>query len=358
MFKRLGTILALVLLSTASVSACSNADPAADSESEAGSLRLPVVSADGVYRLRQAVFVVTGSTGATLTLDGDANGAANELLVDLEPGNYTVELRDGWSLERLAEGGEATTIQGALLSPNPTSFEVRHNRTSEVVYSFGSDQGTVSFGSGKATISIDVVSSTPVSNCDVVQQTGCASGQSCLLRDESGATFCADAGSLPADGECDSEQCVPGAQCLAVNGSSTRVCSRFGNPSVSTLGCVCHPLSIAPNVGVCDAAPPGACNPLTQTGCSQGQGCHYESGPYGTCGNAGSTSIGQPCSGDVCAPGLECYGDDPNTGLLGTCYAFCTGIDTFCGPIPTPPWYSVLGYCRNIGPGALGLCRP
>lgn len=359
MLKQLGICLALAMFSTATLSACSNTDVAGDTDSATGTLRLPVVTPDGVYRLRQAIFVITASNGATVTLDGDADASANELRADLEPGNYTIELRNGWSLEHLDEGGAATVVAGALLSPNPTSFEVRHRRTSDVVYSFGSDEGTVSFGSGTAAISIDVASTTPASNCDVVHQTGCASGQSCLLRDDSGSTFCADAGSQPVGAACDSEQCVPGAQCLAVEGSNTRVCTSFCDPSSTRFGCVCHGLSIASNVGVCEAPPASACDLAAQTGCDEGLACQYDGGPYGTCGTPGELVAGQTCNGETCAAGLECYGDDANSGASGQCWSFCTNIGSYCGTIYNSYWgFYQSAYCRDVGRGTLGSCQP
>ncbi|HTV21049.1 MAG TPA: hypothetical protein VMG12_20330 [Polyangiaceae bacterium] len=237
---------------------CSANDAAtlAPADRASGQIHLPLVTPDdGAFRLRQASFTIDDSAGnLVLTLDSDADPDATSLDAELGQAAYSIELLDGWSLEQLAEDGSSTAVAAALLTTNPTDFEIHDGGVTNILYQFATNSGVVSFGAGTLDIGVDVTTQAGLPGCDLLDRNSCPSGQSCLLRDGSGETFCADSGSLPIGSPCSSDQCVAGSQCLAIEGSTERVCTRFCNPA-STF-CGCRSLSTDENVGVCDPSLP------------------------------------------------------------------------------------------------------
>jgi hypothetical protein len=305
--------------------------------------------------LRNAVFEVSDAAGAIVMLDSEADPDAEKLEAALDQGEYSISLLSGWSLERLESDGSATVVHAALLTQNPSTFSVRHERVTALTYTFATATVEVSFGEGSARIVVDVSDGAPASGCDVRSSSGCSSGQACLLDVENGDTYCASPGTLPVGSACGSEQCVAGAQCLDV-GDGQAACRRFCDPSLPVFGCSCRALSVAENVGVCEDDVAGACDLLAQSGCADGEACQYQGGTSGTCGIPGGGTVGSSCLGETCLPGLECHGDEPELGFTGTCARFCDIRVGGCGYVYSP-WYTNT-YCRDTGRANLGLCLP
>jgi hypothetical protein len=348
---------------TALCGACSNsgdgrAQEALEQHAESpGTLRLPIVTPSGAaFRLRNAVFEVSDAAGTIVTLDSEADPDAEKLEAELDQGEYSISLLADWSLERLESDGSATAVHAALLTANPSTFSIQHQRVTALTYAFATATAEVSFGEGSARIVVDVSEGAPGSGCDVRSSSGCSSEQTCLLDLENGDTYCASPGVLPAGTPCSSEQCVAGAQCLDVGDGQT-ACRRFCDPSSPTFGCSCRALSIGENVGVCGDDVAGACDLFTQSGCAEGEACQYQGGTSGTCGVPGSGAVGSSCLGETCSPGLECYGDEPEFGITGTCAQFCDTRVVGCGYYVSWPWHSYT-YCRDTGRANLGLCLP
>ena len=113
---------------------------------------------------------------------------------------------------------EVNGINAALVTANPTRLDVRDSEVTELVYTFATTDGVITLGSGAISISVDVVRPEALAACNLASDyygSGCPSGQTCLMADEGGRTFCATPGPLPVGAACDSQQCVAGAQCLA-----------------------------------------------------------------------------------------------------------------------------------------------
>jgi hypothetical protein len=320
----------------------------------AGTLRLPLVTrSNAAFRLRNAVFEVSNVAGTMVVLDSEADPDAEKLEVELDQGEYAISLLSGWSLERIESDGGATAVHAALLTPNPSTFSIRHERVTALTYAFATESAEVSFGEGSARIVVDVSAGAPASGCDVRSASGCSSGQTCLLDVATGETYCATPGTLPVGSPCSSEQCVQGAQCMDA-GDGQALCRRFCDPSSSLFGCSCRSLSVSEGVGVCEDDPVGACDLFTQTGCAEGEACQYQGGTSGTCGIPGGGAVGASCLGETCLPGLECHGDEPELGFTGTCARFCDTRVGGCGYVSSP-WYSYT-YCHDTGRANLGLC--
>jgi hypothetical protein len=316
-----------------------------------GSLRLPLVTPDvDKYRLRTAIFDVARSGAPIATLDSEDDPNADALTLELSPGQYTITLRDGWSLERLGSGGGGdagvTVVRAALVSANPARFTVRNDRVSNVAFTFTTTGGTVTFGEGAVNVRLGVADPTTLASCDIANQSGCNSGQHCLLADDQGGTFCASPGDLELGEPCSSEQCVFGAQCLALDSSAPdeSVCTALCNPAFPPFGCDCRGLSIGDDIGVCGPPPEGACDLLEPASCPAGETCQFPGGSFGVCGEPGPLQEGQSCFGEVCGAGLDCFGDDPQSGFSGTCFRFCDLRAPECD------------FCFDVGTGQAGRC--
>jgi hypothetical protein len=324
-------------------------DPAssAGAEDGIGSLRLALVTAETArFRLRNAVFDITRAGTLVVSLSSEAaDPDAEELTATLSQGRFSVTLRDGWTLERLPDDGSpAEPVRAALITPNPTDVSIRDQRETTVVYNFTTALGAVSFGRGSVDVRIGLVDPSSLASCDIVNQSGCASGQTCLMADDGGRTYCATAGTLPAGAPCSSEQCVLGAQCLEIEGAAP-VCVAFCNPLAPTFGCDCQGLSFDDALGVCGPPPTGSCDLLAQSGCAEGEACQLPSGSaFGVCGQPGTLGERESCFGEVCGPGLDCLGDDPALGFAGTCFRFCDLSAPSCD------------FCVDVGTGSVGRC--
>ena len=323
------------------------AEPAPASVEELGSLYVPLVTPDAVkHRLSHAVFEITRAGTPVASLDSQEEPDAVALTAELNPGQYQVRLADGWVLEQLGADGSAAPVRAALISPNPASFEVSNGRVTNVAFTFTTSSGTVTFGEGSVSIRLGVADPASLSSCDIANQAGCAAGQHCLLADDSGQTFCASPGETPVGAACSSEQCVFGAQCLSLDASKPGAssCTQLCNPSFPPFGCDCVGLSFSDEVGVCGPPPASACDLLDPASCPDGQACQLPGGSFGVCGAPGALEEGAPCSGEECAAGLDCFGDDPAAGFSGTCYRFCDLAAPVCE------------FCFEVGTGSIGRC--
>jgi hypothetical protein len=319
----------------------------ADGEAS-GSLSLALVTpARPTFRLRTALFDVETLVGGLLdTLSSDASPEATALELELPRGTYQVELRDGWAIERI-DGDASSLLPAALLTPNPTSFEIVPARSTEVLYRFATSDGELEFGHGQVSIAFDVTSTTSLSSCHPLY--GCSSGQTCLVADSSGRTFCAHPGHLPVGAACQSEQCVSGAQCLGLDeqDADDRTCVKFCNVRGPEFGCNCLALGFDADVGVCGPLPANACDLLGESGCPEGQACQYHGGGWGTCGTPGTVAEGGACTSEECAAGMRCHFDEPGF-MRGHCRRFC---DT-----QAPSGSSDCPYCYYAETGTAGLC--
>lgn len=314
---------------------------------EVGSLSLPLVTPDtGRFRLRNALFNITRSGAPVVTLDSEVDPDAEALTTDLNPGQYVIDLADGWSLEELLPDGTATPVRAALITPNPASFSVRNERTTVVAYTFTTANGQVTFGEGAVSVRLGVADPASLGSCDIANQSGCLAGQHCILGSAEGDTFCATPGDLPVGAPCSSEQCVFGAQCLALDlsapGDST--CTQLCNPAFPPFGCDCRGLSFSEDVGVCGPPPAGSCDLLDSSSCGEGLACQFQGGSFGVCGTPGDLGQGSSCFGEECQAGMECFGDDPEFGFSGTCLLFCDLQAPACE------------FCFDVGTGNAGRC--
>ena len=119
------------------------------------SLGLAGQGATGViYRLRDATITVAG---AASTRDWHTEDDPDQTVLsdEVAAGDYSVQLHDGWRIERL-NGTAATTVAARLVSDNPAAFSVVASRRTSVVLRFRVDGDTVAMDGGyDLTISVD-----------------------------------------------------------------------------------------------------------------------------------------------------------------------------------------------------------
>ncbi|MBN2529569.1 MAG: polysaccharide deacetylase family protein [Deltaproteobacteria bacterium] len=123
-----------------------------------GKMLLPIsgTSNSGVdYRLSTGEFTITG--GAT-PVSISASDYLNQTTayIDLEAGDYSIGLADGWILERL-DGSNWVPVTANLTSPNPVPFTIAANQIAPVVFVFSTDGQNIPVGNGTLALSIDVV---------------------------------------------------------------------------------------------------------------------------------------------------------------------------------------------------------
>jgi hypothetical protein len=171
-------LCALGVLGLAACQAPATNAPTTTLDQGALTLSLIGVSPRGdTYRLRNAIFDVSGcpdsSNGMYPGGLGGTGGSVNQLCTAVSlstedapdattitqrvlPGSYTVSLRDGWRLERLAGMTWEPVQTVVLISPATQYVYVWDQSYVEVRYSFGVDGTLIDFQHGDIAITIDV----------------------------------------------------------------------------------------------------------------------------------------------------------------------------------------------------------
>lgn len=100
-----------------------------------GQLQLGLSSGigDAQYKLVNASFAIEGT--AQLTLNSDDEPESDTLLRALPAGPYSVELLDGWQLERYGSGG-SQRVPAELSSNNPLTFSITAGALTTLTFQF------------------------------------------------------------------------------------------------------------------------------------------------------------------------------------------------------------------------------
>jgi hypothetical protein len=121
-----------------------------------GQLRLGLSSGIGEkhYRLTHATFSIEGAAEITLDSDDPASDVVQRALPE---GGYSVQLLDGWQLER-ASSGLGEPVAAELSSGNPLPFSIAPGELTTVTFQFRTlgDEGPESGGDGEVRIAIEV----------------------------------------------------------------------------------------------------------------------------------------------------------------------------------------------------------
>jgi hypothetical protein len=101
------------------------------------SVEIPLIQtgSDGaVYRLSAAVFEVTAPDNTVQQLDGNVDQPS--LVLQLVPGNYSVHLLPGWTLQRSTDQTTFTPVEAILGSQNPQVIDVFPDNAQQVLFRF------------------------------------------------------------------------------------------------------------------------------------------------------------------------------------------------------------------------------
>lgn len=177
--------------------------------------------------------------------------------------------------------------------------------------------------------------------CDVLRQTGCSPGESCLPNGDDAT--CRDHGDKVEGEVCDRGECGLGLRCWRQPVSGLDRCGRICTvPHDCTCGAdeSCVPLDEVP-FGACMAG--ASCDPVADTGCGAGETCYLTTfGP--TCANnSGTLPEGRACEESTeCMAGHFCFSA---MGLGRRCQRTCELRDLSC--ICTTGGFSEeYGYCQ------------
>jgi hypothetical protein len=120
------------------------------SESTEGTLVLPIqVQVNGMtYRLNTATFEVVGAETVELTTPNPPSGTV--LREALEPGEYSVELVQGWVVERQMGAAFQAISESVITSMNPVSISVVRGQNAPVGFVFDAGGVMVDFGQAAA----------------------------------------------------------------------------------------------------------------------------------------------------------------------------------------------------------------
>lgn len=107
------------------------------SEPLTGQLELPLVQPGPhgeIYHLANATFDIAGGSGFAQTVTG---GDETSIVLSVPPGPTTIELHDGWTLERSVDGGHNfAPVQALLGSPNPMFARILANQPAIIEIAF------------------------------------------------------------------------------------------------------------------------------------------------------------------------------------------------------------------------------
>ncbi|MFK8002087.1 MAG: hypothetical protein AB8H86_21010 [Polyangiales bacterium] len=178
--------------------------------------------------------------------------------------------------------------------------------------------------------------------CDVLQQTGCDPGESCLPSADDAS--CRAHGDRSEGEVCSRGECGLGLRCWRQPASGVDRCSRIcTTPHDCTCGANarCVPLEEAP-FGACMNG--ASCDPVANTGCGAGQTCYLSSfGPACTA-ESGSLMPGAMCDESTdCEPGYSCANV---LGMGARCRRVCELSDVVTCICTNIGFSDEYGYCQ------------
>jgi hypothetical protein len=89
-----------------------------------------------VYRLRSAVFMVTGPETKTITGPTDPADTLAAITTQFLPGQYSITLETGWQMWVIPTSGSPVAVPSTLISPATITFNVTSGQDSKVMYQF------------------------------------------------------------------------------------------------------------------------------------------------------------------------------------------------------------------------------
>ncbi len=190
----------------------------------------------------------------------------------------------------------------------------------------------------------------PTCNSCVPPADGCMDGDRCTMT-TAHVFACYPEGTQGAGDDCSTQECQAGLICMQLDGGSY-TCREYCQGSDDCPGDDTHciwPWPDATDVwGFCR----DGCDPVTQTGCGQGEACIYMDPDLGEtdCWQAGTLQEGEDCGGsELCAAGLDCVLEEGTNPFEYYCRRYCDATH------PCPTGYSCT---QTVASGLLKMCFP
>jgi hypothetical protein len=145
-------IVAIGLFAAGIVAGCGSGAPA--KEKPLGSVTMALTTSNGTttYKLRNATFDIAGPQSSSVT-----PAAGDQFFkVELPAGDYTITLRDGWSMQSSIAGGTFVNVNAVLDGPATQSFSIFDQEITNVKYSFRAGDDVMQFGDGQLVVGIGV----------------------------------------------------------------------------------------------------------------------------------------------------------------------------------------------------------
>ncbi|MBS2025620.1 MAG: hypothetical protein JST92_24745 [Deltaproteobacteria bacterium] len=130
-----------------------------------GSVRMALTASNGAttYRLSGATFDISGAKWLSVTPDrSDAI-----FKVELPAGDYTIALRDGWTMQTSVGGAAYTNVDAALAGPASQTFSIFDQEITTVKFSFKAGPDVFAFGDGELELQIGVNEGSDPTACSI-----------------------------------------------------------------------------------------------------------------------------------------------------------------------------------------------
>lgn len=242
------------------VLACSGAEPSPSAPTATARFELEAGTENGnVFKLEDAIFELNGPEPTTVTSDG----IGPWVQVDLQAGDYSIMLKDGWRLVHTSGPAVQIDTSGATLaSPNPMFVSLPMGQVTDVIFHFVLDGDVLGKGDARGRIGISV--DEPLcgngifddgEECDsAINYANATCDDLCTggYRTCSGPTDCASGRCIIGDCDCDGsadachERCQDdGSACKGACADESDTCSDGCDDSEQTCRSTCGGLSAA-----------------------------------------------------------------------------------------------------------------
>ncbi len=313
--------------------ACSTQTPG--DPASLGSIRVPLLAtgSNGTQYHLGGTFDIQGPSPQTI----DAAGDQSSVTLDLQVGDYSIELLQGWQLARV-EADLLFPVQATLQSVNPQSFAIQADTTTNVAFLFQTQGVDVTFGNGTLVVTTEV-NEAHESNCS-----DSADDDSDGLIDCADLDCANDAACAPCASECNGE-CVDLSTDVENCGTCGNACNAANTVGGSCSQGTCQYSACSPGFGDCaqvsndgcetaldDVTNCGGCGNSCQATNAAMPGCDGTSCSY-TC-NAGFMDCNAASGANL--DGCECAGTGCCAGACQTTHSNGLGQSYFdCSPLGT-----------------------
>ncbi|MEO8906418.1 MAG: putative metal-binding motif-containing protein [Polyangiaceae bacterium] len=145
----------VTILWLAATAGCAGSKGGDDARSTLGAAYMPLLAtatSGTKYVVNPARFSLR-SAGVSSVIDASGQDA---LTFERLPGNWSIELLNGWILNSRNADGLLTPVDARLVSPNPQLLTLTADTTTDATFKFGIGPDAITFGNGRGRVAIAV----------------------------------------------------------------------------------------------------------------------------------------------------------------------------------------------------------